>query len=144
MSSRSYALVLVGLSVAVAALAVDPWDEQCREQLSLAGAALASQGYELTHQLYTGELDSGAKKTLGVALEKGRQYALVGVCDEDCKDLDLVLLDLDDEEVDSDVELDEYPMVEVEVTDAGDFKVKVLMADCRNDPCSYGIGVFAK
>ena len=144
MSSRSCALVLVGLSVAVAALAGDAWDEQCREQLSLAGAALASQGYELTHQLYTGKLDSGAKKTLGIALEKGRQYALVGVCDEDCKDLDLVLLDLDDEEVDSDVELDEFPMVEVEVTDAGDFKVKVLMADCRNDPCSYGIGVFAK
>jgi hypothetical protein len=144
MSSRSFALVLVGLSVAVAGWAGDAWEEQCREQLRLAGVALASQDYQLAHQLYTGKLSGGAEESLGITLDKDRQYALVGVCDEDCKDLDLVLLTLDDEEVDSDVEQDEFPMVEVEVAGVSSFKLKVLMADCQNGPCFYCIGVFTK
>jgi hypothetical protein len=140
----SCALVLVGLSVAVGAGAGDTWEEECRGMLEVAGAALANEGYRLTPPVYTGQLDDGGKATLRFTLEKGKGYALVGVCGADCKDLDLRLLTAAGEEVDADLELDDSAMVEVEVAETADFMLEVLMVDCRAGPCSYGIGVFVK
>jgi hypothetical protein len=136
--------VLVGLVVVGGVAAGDPWEEQCREQLEVAGLALSAQGYEMTHEPYLGDLAEGDSDLLGVTLDKGREYALVGVCDEDCRDLDMRVLSLSGEEIDSDVEVDDYPMVEVTVTGSGGFRLEVIMATCQDGPCAYGIGVFAK
>jgi hypothetical protein len=68
----------------------------------------------------------------------------VGVCDNDCSDLDLVLYDADGDQVDSDVQTDDVPIVQVTPRETMRYRVKVLMPTCKTNPCWYGIGVYGK
>jgi hypothetical protein len=61
--------------------------------------------------------------------------------DESCTDLDIVVTDVDGDELESDVELDDTPMVIFEAREATTVTVTVSMATCRDD-CHYGVGMF--
>lgn len=97
----------------------------------------------MTHQIYTGSLDDGEDATVTLELARGQSYTIMGACDTDCEDLDLTLYAGSDE-IDSDLELDDFPVVEVNVDRAGTFRVEVTMADCDTEPCRYGIGVWSR
>lgn len=141
---KSAAVVAWVLSVAGAVSAGDPWEAQCRIQLKTVGAFLEEEGYTATHKLYLGELGHGEGDELTVELDRGMEYALIGVCDEDCSDLDLRISTLEGEVIATDVEVDDYPVVEVVVTGSGTFRLEVGMADCGAEPCSYGVGVYGR
>lgn len=87
------------------------WEAQVRQQLINAGSKLYGRGFELTHETYTGSLYNNTYETLTLTLHAGTGYALVGVCDADCSDLDLVLYDADGREVSSDLKPDDTPVV---------------------------------
>lgn len=120
------------------------WERQVRDQIKRAGRILEDRGYEMSHDIYTGSLSDDENESLTLNLRRGNQYAIVGVCDEDCSDIDLRLFDEDGDEVDSDVETDDNPVVQVSPRDSGKYRIKVIMADCRTSPCFYGVGVFSK
>lgn len=144
MNWKSIALVVCALGVAGTVSAGDPWEAQCRIQLKTVGAFLEEEGFTATHKLYLGELYHGQADELRLNMDKGSEYALIGVCDEDCSDLDLRVSTLNGEIIDTDVEVDDYPVVKVWVTGTGEFRLEVGMADCSAEPCSYGIGVYAR
>ncbi|HXF96177.1 MAG TPA: hypothetical protein VNI61_08770 [Gemmatimonadales bacterium] len=144
---RTMLAVLAGAALLApgAAQAQDSrWERQVRYQLNRAGDLLSDKGYGLSHELRWGTLDDDASEYFTLELDAGRAYALLGVCDEDCTDLDLRLFDADGNEVDQDLETDDYPVVEVRPGRTAVYRVKVIMATCSTSPCFYGVGVFAK
>ena len=144
---RTILTVLVGtvlLLPATAAAQNSRWHTQVRAQLDRFGTLVTERGYHQTHQIKTGSLRERENEYLSLELDAGREYALLGVCDEDCSDIDLRLFDQDGDEVDADVETDDYPVVSVRPDRTARYRVKVIMATCSTSPCFYGVGVYAK
>lgn len=120
------------------------WERQVRDQIRRAGRILEDRGYELSHDPFTGSLDNHESESLTLNLRSGNDYAIIGVCDEDCSDIDLRLFDEDGDEVDADVETDDNPVVQISPRSSGKYRIKVVMATCSTSPCFYGVGVFSK
>lgn len=137
----------VGLAIAVGtahAQSDNQWRSQVESYLKQAAKTLTERDYEQTHETQIGSLHDDENDAFTLTLHAGTKYALVGVCDNDCKDLDLVLYDADGNQVDADIQNDDYPLVQVTPSETQRYRVKVIMADCRTNPCWYGIGVYGK
>ena len=131
------------LCVPARAAAQSQWEQQVLEQIRIAGSSFAPDGYSLVGETHMGSLNDGASEDFYLTLEAGTSYLLLGVCDNDCPDVDLMLLDASGGEVGSDYQEDAYPMVEVTPSWTASYQVHVYMADCDAEPCFYGVGVFA-
>jgi hypothetical protein len=137
------AAVALGV-LAPTARAQNQWRNQVQGYLQRAAKVLTDKGFDQTHETQIGSLGNTENDSFTLTLHAGTQYALVGVCDNDCNDLDLVLYDADGNEVDSDVQTDDYPLVQVTPSETMRYRVKVVMASCKANPCWYGIGVYGK
>ena len=115
-----------------------------RDQLRQRSDFLTSRSYELSSEVYQGSLDDDESDNLNVTLRGGVRYAFLGVCDNDCSDVDLRLFDEDGDEVDSDVRTDDWPIVEVTPGHTARYRLKVIMASCSVSPCFYGVGMYSK
>jgi hypothetical protein len=154
MSTRKLPIGRLALSGALAAFALgglnapaaaqDEWTAQVRRLLQQAGKTFEERGYSMTHSIYTGSLNASARENVTVNLDIGTEYQVMGVCDTDCTDVDLVVRDSGGNEVGSDVLDDDVPIVAVTPRRSGTYQVTVIMANCSAEPCRYGIGVFGK
>jgi hypothetical protein len=78
-------------------------------------------------------------------LSAGSSYLIVGVCDNDCADVDLTLEDKDDVVIARDTAADDLPVIRFTPSTTANYWVKVTMPDCRSvDTCGFGIGIFVK
>jgi hypothetical protein len=141
-------LLLAALAAFIAPAAPGPlsqnqFERQVRRQLDAVSGEFRDRGYELTHQVFTGDLNEGRQQTVTFRLRRGIDYAFVAVCDTDCDDVDLRLESPSGREIDSDVERDDVPVVQFRADQSGAYRVVVEMADCDDEPCAYGIGVYA-
>jgi len=125
----------------------DRWCSEAKAQL-LAGAILFSAGeFKLVAEPLVGKIykNSGQNsKVLSARLEKGRTYAVFGVCDSDCADIDLKVYDDNGNIVASDTKTDDKPMVQVSPKWTANFNIQVIIHSCRAYRCTYGVGLFAK
>lgn len=146
-------MVRIGLVVLAAATLALPesvqaqdsrWHRQVSSQLSRYTDVLSGRGFERTHELKNGSLRDKQSEYFTVELDGGTSYALIGVCDEDCSDLDLRLYDAAGVEVDADVKTDDYPVVEIRPPRTARYRVKVVMASCSTSPCFYGVATYGK
>ncbi len=125
------------------AAAQSDWPTQARETLR-AGASALPRGYEITHQIQTGSLDAGGVRTVSFNLTRGVRYAIIGVCDTDCTDLDMVVSSPHRHEVARDEEQDDTPVALFTARSTGQYRVRVTMAACEAEPCGFGVGVYGK
>jgi hypothetical protein len=144
MVRAALAMIVGAILCARPAAAQSRWESQVGEQLVTASRVFSERGFELTHDKYTGTLHQNEFEFLTVTLHAGTSYALVGVCDNDCRDLDLALFDPDGREVDADRKLDDAPVVVATPSVTGQYRVKVVMAQCATSPCFYGIGIYGR
>ncbi len=141
--------VLVSALLAMAfaaspAQAQDRWERVVRQELQRVGSNSEGRGYRMSHDIHQGRLDDDANTFLTLNLESGKDYEIWGVCDQDCSDIDMVLYDENDNEIDSDLLVDDKPVVEVIPRRTGRFRIKVMMATCTANPCRFGVGVWSK
>jgi hypothetical protein len=122
----------------------DQWTQQVASLLNQAASTALSRGMRRTHSPYMGSLRTGASYNHTLQLNGGTSYALVGVCDNDCSDLDLRLFDPSGREVASDVLVDDTPVVQVTPRRTGTYTVRAIMTTCSDQPCRYGIGVYGR
>jgi hypothetical protein len=141
---RPLVLALALLAVPAAAHAQSRWERQVAQQLDLVAKDLAPRGYHVAGEPFTGQLAQGRTARFRVALRPNVTYALVGLCDEDCRDLDLRMLDERDREITTTAVPGDKPFLEVTVEAGGKFTLVVTMAQCGTPPCSYGVGLFSK
>ena len=79
-----------------------------------------------------------------VYLSTGSTYQIVGVCDNDCTDVDLSLEDSDRNILASDVLKDDLPIINFTPTTSATYWIRPTMAACSVNPCGYGIAVFVR
>ena len=139
-------LPVIALAFVAALLFAAPAHAQppiIRTQLDSAATLMGGQGFRLQDDIVSGDLRQGEDSEFELELEGGKTYIIVGVCDGDCSDLDMALTTAGGEDVDSDYETDDVPMVMVEVGRGQTYHLKVQMAACSVEPCAFGVGVFA-
>ena len=134
----------LGLLPAPGAWAQSTYINQVREQLLGALVLFGLGNYTLTHEPYINHLNQGYYRMTTLTLQEGRRYTIIGVCDEDCGDLDLILYDGNGNTIDVDESSTDYPIVEVMPRWTGNFYVRADMYQCSVAPCYYGVGVFAE
>jgi len=103
---------------------------------------LGQKGLNPTGWVNNGSLEQGGKASVKVSLKGGAVYSIVGMCDNGCTDLNTVLTDASGNEVDSDVEADDFPLL---VTDkSGTFTLTVTMVGCKTSTCRYRLKSYSK
>jgi hypothetical protein len=122
----------------------DQWVQQVRRMLREAASRFEQEGYTMTHEIYTGSLNDDSHEFVTLTLDAGNEYQLMGACDTDCNDMDMVLFDPAGREIDSDLLDDDFPIVSATVGRSGRYRIDVRMPGCTREPCRYGIGVFAR
>ncbi|EDN66147.1 conserved hypothetical protein, secreted [Beggiatoa sp. PS] len=120
--------------------------DQVRSQLRAIALLLGiDKDYELTHDPYVGKLEDDEATRLTLKLYRRNSYVIAGVCDEDCRDMDIELYDDDGNRVDFDMKSDDKPVVRVTPAWTAKFTLKISMPSCRRGVyCYYGIGVFGQ
>ena len=136
---------LLAIAATFAALVASPAHAQpaiVQTQLDSAIVLMGGQGFAPADEPVTGTLAQGDDEEFELDLQSGVSYFIVGVCDGGCSDLDLVLTDASGDEVESDRELDDVPMLAVESERTGSYVLSVQMATCSSSQCHYGVRVF--
>ena len=133
-------------SMTAAALGVALLAGPAGAQNSTGAALVAAQLDALTDEAgltigarLTGRLAADRSRTV-ILQSPGGDVLFVGACDENCRDLDLIVRDSSGREVGRDVELDDVPIVVVQGP-AATYSIEVSMADCTGQ-CHWGVGVF--
>ncbi len=91
-----------------------------------------------------GALGSDRAVTIPVTLQDGIEYKVVGVCDLDCFDLDLALLDPMGVEVASDFMEDDIPFLALVPDTTAEYRIEVIMVACGVEPCSFRVATYAR
>lgn len=125
-------------AVAVAqAPAVNVWN-----QLNLVHDRTRAEDYFSLNYIL-GRMNQSANSSWTVMLEAGRDYKIVGVCDDDCSDLDMEVTQ-DATIIGTDILTDAVPIVTFRAATTGRYAIKVMMETCTSEPCYWGIAIFVK
>jgi hypothetical protein len=119
--------------------------DQVWNQLVSQSSIAQNDGYKRLNYML-GYMNTGTVTNVNwpVDMEKGRSYLIVGVCDNDCTDVDLVLQDTNRAEVASDVLDDDIPVIDFTPSTAATYWIETSMVACSVEPCGYGIAVFVR
>lgn len=122
----------------------DQWTATVLRQLSAVDGVARNEGMQRLGNPLVGSIAAGSSTTLQVNLNAGRRYRLFGVCDNDCTDMDLRLVDPSGQTVAEDVEADDVPIVAHTAQRTGSYRVQVIMARCSVSPCRYGVSLYGR
>jgi hypothetical protein len=89
-------------------------------------------------------LRAGQPQFWEIQLARGATYTIVGVCDEDCTDVDMEVSDSNGNMVGSDTLADDYPRVQLTPAASGTFSVKIWLHACSSEPCYAGARVLRR
>lgn len=118
-------------------------------QLDAAAPTIVGEGFvpdpaTLDTEMIVGLLDDDETVGLELRLRPGRQYMVLGVCDEDCDDLDLTVGTMRGELVDEDVESDDVPILDFVAPADGRAILFIGMVSCDTNPCAFGYRVYRR
>ena len=132
------AMALVPTTVAAQA---NRWERQVQDQLRRTLTTLGVAARERATVSKTGTLNTEESDWFAVTLSAGVPYSIVGVCDNDCSRLQLVLTTPDRNELAIDRKGENFPVLRFTPRDTHVFHVKVVMEACQISPCWYGVAV---
>lgn len=81
---------------------------------------------------WVGLLKVGTPKVWEVQLVRGVEYQVVGVCDSDCKNVDLEVFDTAGASIGADTLVDDFPRAQFRASQSGPHTVKVWLRDCNS------------
>lgn len=144
MIARQALLALAIVAVAASeVVAQNQYQQQIAQQFVTWAPRFAQQGLSPQGTPTTGNLNDDADESILVNLTAGTRYAIAGVCDQDCTDVDLQIFSSDGTKIGEDVAVDDKPVVVFTAGYTGQYRVKVLMATCSTNPCYYGVQIFS-
>ena len=139
-------IILVGslANPAIASAADDAWAQQVRNYMDKAAKPFFDRGYHYGGFSQMASLNEGQTQRLTVSLGAGMRSQLMGGCDTDCSNLDLVLYDSGGRSIDQDVKDDDYPIVSTIPQADAKYTLEVRMVKCKAGPCRYAIQQYVK
>ena len=87
------------------------------------------------------DIAQGAQTAVFFQVEPGREVMVVGVCDEQCSDINLYVRDPNGNEVGRDVGADDVPVVVIPAGRGGQYTFQIEMARCSGR-CHWGVRVY--
>jgi hypothetical protein len=141
------AVLALAAAVIVSAAAhgqTNRWERTVATQLQRAVTTLRPKGFERARLTRRGPLNVEESESFPVTLEAGRSYSVVGVCDDDCTGLGLVLSNAAGSELAADQTGANVPVMEFTAREATSYRIRVIMARCQMNPCWYGVALVEK
>lgn len=120
------------------------YQQQILNRLAQVEQAFVAQGFQQLAQPVSGQLPQGQYANVPVTLEVGGDYRIIGVCDQDCADMDLILYDENNNVVSQDNLQDATPIVSVAPNWTGPFTVQAVMHNCTVQPCYYALVLYGR
>ncbi|KAF0171355.1 MAG: hypothetical protein FD160_3705 [Caulobacteraceae bacterium] len=113
--------------------AVD-WRQQVLGYLDTQHKPLVDAGYAKDNgtEDWVGLLRVGTPKVWEVQLVRGVDYQVVGVCDSDCKNVDMEVYDGAGASIGADTLVDDFPRAQFRPDQSGPHTVKVWLRDCNS------------
>ena len=137
------ALLALALGCAFATEAAAQASYQQQIRAALRTAAGRARGARPEGEPLMGVLNGKATDTKTVDLQAGVRYAIVGVCDENCPDIDLRIWGPAGAKLAEDVQQNNTPILEFTAPAAGHYRLTVEMVTCSANPCAWGVQVLA-
>ena len=150
MNDRTSRIARVGLGLGMlftlvaATPAQDKWQKQVKSLLDKAAETTAAKGFVETHDARISSLRDDSTETWTIKLNAGTEYRIIGVCDNDCSDLDLKLFNIAGTNVAEDLETDDVPVLSITPPATREYTVRAIMEECGASPCRYGVGVYGR
>ncbi|HEV8379990.1 MAG TPA: hypothetical protein VGQ29_00235 [Gemmatimonadales bacterium] len=116
------------------------WEREVHSQLQRAIHAVRANADASPLLSKTGTLNEEEAETFLVILERGVPYSILGVCDNDCSRLQL-LLATQSNELAIDRNSESFPVLQFTPRATMEYRIRVVMERCRMNPCWYGVGV---
>jgi hypothetical protein len=138
-------LGLVGVTSTVPTSVVaqsSEYNRQLDAQLREARNLYLPAGQGLVRGPLGGSLDEGATVNYSFQLVAGRSYTILGVCDNDCSDLDITMYDPAGKEVAQDVLTDDKPVASHTARRTGRYRATISMASCSTGACFYAVAAY--
>ena len=147
MTLRPTLFALGALAVTAGTVVAQDWQAQLQTQTQIKSGAsyanMSANGYSLMDVSRTSLLNAGASESVSITLPPGHQYKLMGVCDNDCLDLDLAVSS-GGIQLAADTTTDDWPLLEVIPTGSSSYSVNVTMYNCSTPNCGYQLTVWRK
>jgi hypothetical protein len=144
--SRRGTILSIVFAVALLALpsvaSAQSYAEAVWSQLNDVYNQVNGEGFD-SRNYVIGRMANGSSDSWSFTLPGGNSYKIVGVCDNDCDDLDIEV-SIDGAVIAEDVLDDDVPIVNFTATNETRYTVRVTMASCSADPCFWGLAVFYK
>ncbi len=102
------------------------------------------QGYAHAAGPFYMMLNQGGRQSVHLPVTNGVEYSVVGVCDTNCTDFDLVLRNGNGQDIGSDLKPDDFPIVGLQPNMDGVVSMEGVMAACSRTPCYAAVDVFWK
>ncbi len=123
----------------------DRWDQQVTHALEHSVRSLGDRGYRQYGPARSGLLFVDETARIEVPVSGKAEYLVLGVCDDDCTGLQLVIANGTGYEIDAARGPGNSPMVRVVPPILpGTYRITVKMSGCGMSPCHYGVGVFRR
>lgn len=121
----------------------DGWDRDAERRVHLAVSRDGREGVRLERVVDSGAMGEEGMHTVSVRFQAGREYLIVGVCDDECGDLDLRVHAPGGRPVAADEDALPRPMVDYTPKRSGEHAVRASMVSCGQSVCRYAVAVLA-
>jgi len=101
------------------------------------------KGYSPTAWSKQARLGDSVSQDFSIRLDAQKEFSLVGMCDTNCSNLDMLVIDSNGKVVGSDVEADDFPIVSFTPSAEGNYTVRITMTKCTST-CDLGIMAFKR
>jgi hypothetical protein len=121
-------------STTTPAASTTDWRQQVLGFLDTQHKPLVDAGYARDNgtEDWVGLLKVGTPKVWEVQLVRGVDYQVVGVCDSDCKNVDMEVFDTAGASIGADTLVDDFPRAQFRPSQSGPHTVKVWLRDCNS------------
>ena len=136
-------LLLLFLMISSSSIFAQSYTETVWRQIQNAYEENIDDGYSVSNYII-GKISDDDDNTWTFYLSSSKDSLIEGFCDEDCDDLDLYLNDSDGDEIDKDIEEDDFPLMYFSPNKTGQYSIKISMYSCEVEPCYFGLAIFEK
>jgi hypothetical protein len=114
---------------------------EVREQLRILQGHVAQQGWSTVGEPRIGWLEERWNESdePSFTLPANGRFVMLAVCDGNCSDVDLVVLDSQRRRLGADLEPDDRPAVEFSGSRGDVVRGRVTIPGCRVNQCAYGV-----
>lgn len=120
------------------------FEAEVNDQIDAISSEFRQSGYVKLGETWVDDLSEGDDMYVELEMFQDYEYIAVGVCDNDCGDIDLLIFDARDREVASDISDDDVPVLHGSPDYDGTYFLEAQMHDCNTRTCAFGVAIYAR